>query len=61
MIIDDRLYEIDKISFYYMTISAHEIVQQSEELLEKNILDVAGFKGLTIKLTDESGQTKIIK
>lgn len=54
-----KVYEIDKISFYYMTLAAHEINMLPDEILEKNILDITGFKGVKATLTNKDGKTEV--
>ena len=58
--INDKLYEVTDISFYYMTIRAVELSQAAARPEENEIFDVSDFKEFKISLVNNGGQGEII-
>lgn len=60
MQVEDRLYEVTKISFFYMTIEATEIDLTINDLPEDEVWDLEEFKRYKVKLINNGGMGEIV-
>ena len=51
----DKLYEIEKISFYYFTVSANETDKTIDDVPDEEVFDLTDFKEFHIKLHNWHG------
>ena len=51
----DKLYEIEKISFYYFTVTAKETDKTIFDVPEKEVFDIKDFKDFKITLRNWQG------
>lgn len=58
--IEDRLYEVTKISFSYMTIEAVETDLAVDDVCEDEVWDLGEFKNYKVKLINCKGKAEII-
>lgn len=58
--VDDKIYEITNLSFFYMSITAVETLLPAASLPEEEIWDLNFFGDYKIKLINNGGQSKII-
>lgn len=56
----DKIYEIKKISFFYMTIEGVETDLIVDDVLECELWDIGEFKNYRIKLINNGGKGKIV-
>lgn len=55
LLIVDKLYEIEKISFYYFTVSAKETDKTISDVPAEEIFDITDFKDFKITLRNWHG------
>lgn len=55
-----KIYEITKISFFYMTIEAIETKLTAADVSEDELWDISDFKNYKIKLINNGGQAEIV-
>ena len=60
MQVEDRLYEVTKISFSYMTIEAVETDLAVDDVCEDELWDIGEFKNYKVKLVNGSGKAEIV-
>ena len=60
MQVEDRLYEVTKISFFYMTIEAIETNFTVDDVPECEIWDLNEFERYKVKLVNNSGMGEIL-
>jgi len=58
--VEDRLYEITKISFFYMEIEAVETDLAVDDVCEDEIWGIGEFKNYKVKLVNGSGKAEIV-
>ena len=58
--IKDKIYEVTRISFYYMTIEASETDLPIADVPEDELWDIEEFKDYKIKLINNGGQAEIL-
>ena len=58
--VDDKIYEITDLSFFYMSITAVETSLPAASFPEEEIWDLNFFEDYKIKLINNGGQAKII-
>lgn len=56
----DKIYEIKKISFFYMKIEATETNLTVDDVPEYELWDVGEFKNYKVKLINGSGKAEIV-
>lgn len=56
----DKLYKVEKISFYHMTCTAQETDLPIEDVPEHEIFDLSDFDTFKIKLINGTGKSEII-
>lgn len=56
----DKIYEIKKISFYYMEIEAEQTDLTVDDVPEDETWDVEEFKNYKVKLINGSGKAEIV-
>lgn len=56
----DRLYEITKISFFYMTVEAVQTDLAVNDVPESEIWDIEEFKNYKVKLVNNEGMCEVI-
>lgn len=56
----DKVYEIKKISFFYMTIEGVETNLTVDDVPEYELWDVGEFKNYKVKLINGSGKAEIV-
>lgn len=57
----DKIYEIKKISFFYMKIEATETNLTVDDVPEYELWDVGEFKNYKVKLINGSGKAEIVE
>lgn len=60
MQVEDRLYEVTKISFFYMEIEAVETDLAVDDVCEDEVWDIGEFKNYKVKLVNGSGKAEIV-
>lgn len=58
--VTDKIYEIVKISFFYMSIEAVETELSADDVPENELWDIVEFKHYKVKLINNSGAAEII-
>lgn len=58
--VEDKLYEVTKISFFYMTIEASETNLTVKDVPGDEIWDFGEFRNYKVRLTNESGMGEIV-
>lgn len=56
----DKLYEITRISFFYMEVAAAETNLTINDVPESEVWDISEFKNYKVKLINNGGQAEII-
>lgn len=56
----NKLYEIIRISFFYMTVEAIQTDLIMDEVSENEVWDIGEFKDYKVKLINNRGQAKIV-
>ena len=56
----NKIYEIEKISFFYMTIEAIETNLTATDVPESELWDILEFKDYKIKLINNGGKAEIL-
>ena len=56
----NKLYEITRISFFYMTLEASETHLTINDVPESEVWDIGEFKHYKVKLINNGGQAEII-
>ena len=59
--ISDKLYEITKISFFYMKVEAAETDLTKNDVPESEVWDIAEFRDYKVKLVNNGGQAEIVE
>ena len=59
--IENQIYEIKKISFFYMKIEATETNLTVDDVPEDELWDVGEFKNYKVKLINGSGKAEIVE
>lgn len=60
MQVEDKLYEVTKISFFYMEIEAVEMDLAVDDVCEDEVWDIGEFKNYKVKLVNGSGKAEIV-
>ena len=58
--VGNKLYEITKISFFYMTVQAHETDLTVNEVPESEVWDIGEFEHYKVRLLNNGGQAEVI-
>jgi hypothetical protein len=58
--VTDKIYEVIKISFFYMSIEAVETELSVDDVPENEIWDIVEFKHYKVKLINNNGAAEII-
>ena len=58
--VSDKLYEITKISFFYMTVEAVQTDLAVNDVPESEIWDIEEFKNYKVKLVNNEGMAEVI-
>lgn len=58
--VSDKLYEITKISFFYMTVEALQTDLTVNDVPENEVWDISEFKNYKVKLVNNGGQAVVI-
>lgn len=53
--VEDKLYEVTKISFFYMTVEASETDLAVDDVPEDELWDIGEFRNYKVRLTNGSG------
>ena len=56
----NKLYEITRISFFYMTLTAVETDLSMDDVPENEVWDISEFEHYKVKLVNNGGQAEII-
>lgn len=56
----EKIYEITKISFFYMTLEAVETNLTIDDVPESEVWDIEGFKHYKVKLMNTGGKAELI-
>ena len=56
----NKLYEITKISFFYMTLTAVETDLSMDDVPENEVWDISEFEHYKVKLVNNGGQAEVI-
>lgn len=56
----NKLYEITKISFYHMTVQAHETDLTVNDVPESEVWDIGEFEHYKVRLINNGGQAEVI-
>lgn len=56
----DKIYEVTKISFFYMTITAVETDLAINDVSESEVWDVSEFRNYKVKLVNNGGMCEVI-
>ena len=59
--ISDKLYEITKISFFYMKVEAAETDLTKNDVPESEVWDIAEVRDYKVKLVNKGGQEEIVE
>ena len=59
--VEDRLYEVTKISFFSMEIEALETNLAVDDVCEDEVWGMAEFRNYKVKLTNGSGKAEIVE
>lgn len=60
MQVEDKLYEVTKISFFSMTVEAVETDLAVDDVCEDEVWDIGEFKNYKVKLVNGSGKAEIV-
>lgn len=60
MVINDKLYEVQHISFYTMSVTAASCDKSIGDVPEDEIFDISGLQDFKITLVNGHGQAEII-
>ena len=58
--VENKIYRVTQLSFYYMTVAAEETDLSVDDVPEDEVFDVMIFKDMKVTLTNEKGQAEII-
>lgn len=58
--VSDKLYEITRISFFYMTVEALQTNLTMNDVPESEVWDVEEFRDYKVKLVNNGGQADIV-
>lgn len=56
----DKIYEITRISFFYMTVEAVQTDLMMNDVPESEVWDIAEFRNYKVRLVNNGGQTKMV-
>ncbi len=60
MQVENQIYEIKKVSFFYMEIEAEQTNLTVDDVAEYELWDVGEFKNYKVKLINGSGKAEIV-
>lgn len=58
--VNQKIYSINRISFFYMSIEAVETELSADDVPENEIWDIGDFRNYKVKLINNNGATEII-
>lgn len=56
----NKLYEITRISFFYMTVEAAQTDLSIDDVPESELWDISEFKDYKVKLINNGGQAEVV-
>lgn len=60
MKVEDKIYEIKKVSFFYMEIEAEQTDLIVDDVPESELWDIGEFKNYRVKLINNGGKAEIV-
>ncbi len=60
LLVTDKLYEITRVSFFYMTVEAVQTDLTMNDVPESEVWDISEFRNYKVKLINNGGQAEIV-